>query len=100
MSTTTAKPPRKPASERLEARVPVPLKRLISRAAALEGRSITDFVIATLERHSAAVVQEHEILELSVRDSESFAKSMISPPEPALPLRAALAGHSRSISVR
>jgi hypothetical protein len=38
--------PAHPATERLEARVPLALKRLIQRAADLQGRSITDFAIA------------------------------------------------------
>lgn len=36
--------------ECLEARVPVFLKRIIQRAADLQGRTITDFVVASLDR--------------------------------------------------
>ena len=100
MPTSIAKAPRKPVTERLEARVPAPLKSLIGRAAALEGRSITDFVIATLERHSAEVVHEHEILHLSTADSELFAKALIAPPKPTRALKTALARHTKSVTVR
>jgi hypothetical protein len=47
---------------------PQPLKSLIGRAGALEGRSITDCVIATLERDAVKVVREHEILLPSTAD--------------------------------
>ena len=59
MRATTAKQPAKPTTERLEARVPTPIKDLIGRAASLEGVSLTDFVIATLQKSAAEVVREH-----------------------------------------
>lgn len=42
-------------TERLEARVPAPIKELIGRAASLEGVSLTDYVIATLQKNAAMV---------------------------------------------
>jgi uncharacterized protein (DUF1778 family) len=100
MKTVTRKPTSKPATERLEARVPLPIKSLIDRAAALEGRSITDYVIATLERHAEKVVHEHEILQLSTADSHAFARAMISPPKPNRKLRGILAAHAKAVTVR
>jgi len=100
MKTVTRKSPSKPATERLEARVPLPIKSLIDRAAALEGRSITDYVIATLERHAEKVVHEHEILQLSTADSHAFARAMISPPKPNRKLRGILAAHAKAVTVR
>jgi uncharacterized protein (DUF1778 family) len=61
------------ATERLEARVPAPIKDLIARAASLEGVTLTDFVIASLQRNAAEFIREHEVLSLSVKDSASFA---------------------------
>jgi len=49
----------KPVTERLEARVPLPIKSLIDGAAALEGRSITDYVIATL-LHAFVIRRAHD----------------------------------------
>ncbi len=100
MTVVAVKLPAKPATERLEARVPRPIKQLIDRAAALEGRSLTDYVIATLEQHAAAVVHEHEILHLSTADSEAFAAAMIAPPKPSRSLKAALARHAKSVTIR
>ena len=100
MNTATHKSPLKPVTERLEARVPQPVKRLIDRAAALEGRSITDYVIATLERHAVEVVREHEILQLSTADSQAFARAMITPPKPNRALKGILSRHAQTVAVQ
>ena len=100
MRATTAKGISKPATERLEARVPTPIKELIGRAASLEGVTLTDFVIASLQRSAAAVVREHEVLNLSVRDSSAFAKTMLAPPKPNRKLTQAFARHRQSVTVK
>ena len=100
MKAVTRKSPLKPVTERLEARVPLPIKSLIDRAAALEGRSITDFVIATLERHAVTVVHEHEILQLSTRDSHAFAQAMLAPPKPNRALKGILSRHAKAVTVQ
>ena len=100
MRATTAKQPAKPTTERLEARVPTPIKDLIGRAASLEGVTLTDFVIATLQRSAAEVVREHEVLNLSVRDSAAFAKTMLAPPKPNRKLTQAFARHRQNVTVK
>lgn len=100
MRATTAKRPSKPTTERLEARVPAPIKELIGRAASLEGVTLTDFVIATLHKIAAEVVREHEVLNLSVKDSAAFAKAMLAPPKPNRKLTQAFARHQQSVIVK
>ena len=100
MRATTAKRPSKPTTERLEARVPAPIKELIGRAASLEGVTLTDFVIATLHKIAAEVVREHEVLNLSVKDSAAFAKTMLAPPKPNRKLTQAFARHQQSVIVK
>lgn len=96
-SSTNAKS--KQATERLEVRMPAPIKALVVRAAALEGRTLTDFVIATLQKNAAEVVQEHEVLRLSVENSEAFAAAMLGAPEPKRNLRQALARHQNGVTI-
>lgn len=100
MNPVTRKLSSKPVTERLEARVPQPIKSLIGRAAALEGRSITDYVIATLERDAVKVVREHEILQLSTADSQAFARAMITPPKPNRALKGILSRHAQTVAVQ
>ncbi|MBW7921424.1 MAG: DUF1778 domain-containing protein [Rubellimicrobium sp.] len=65
--------------ERLEARVTADQKRLIEHAAALQGRSVTDFVLASLQDAARRAIEEHQHLELSVRDSQAFVRALLEP---------------------
>ena len=80
---TTAK------SERLETRVTPAQKELILKAAVLEGRTLTDFVIDTLGRTAEQVVARHEVRTLRGRDREAFVQALLNPPEPSPKLRQA-----------
>ncbi|MFT3805279.1 MAG: DUF1778 domain-containing protein [Burkholderiaceae bacterium] len=68
--------------ERLEARVTAEQKALIEHAAALEGRSITDFVLASVQDAAKRAIAEHEVITLSVRDSQAFVEALLNPREP------------------
>ncbi len=65
---------------RLEARVTAEQKSLIERAAALQGRSVTDFVLTSVQDAARRAIEEHRILTLSVRDSEVFMEALLNPP--------------------
>ncbi|MDO9508235.1 MAG: DUF1778 domain-containing protein [Thermovirgaceae bacterium] len=78
--------------ERIEARIPGEMKDLISAAAKMEGRSLSDFVISSALSAARDVVRANAILELSKRDQALFAKTMITPPAPKDVLAEA-AGH-------
>lgn len=82
--------PAMPKPERLEARVTREQKQLIERAAELEGRSITDFVVASAQSAARQVIQDHEILKLTARDREVFVQALLNPPKPADKLRQAV----------
>lgn len=74
--------------ERLEARVSSELKELIQRAAALEGRSLSDFVVESAQRAAEETIRERAVITLSVQDSHAFAKALFNPPSPSDRLRA------------
>jgi uncharacterized protein (DUF1778 family) len=65
--------------ERLETRVTVDQKRLIEHAAALQGRSVTDFVLTSLQAAAQRAIEEYQQLELSVRDSQAFVQALVEP---------------------
>ncbi len=87
-------------TERLEARVPVFLKRIIQRAADLQGLSLTDFVISTLDKSARETVRDHEMMKLNAEDSVIFAKALIQPPQPKTALRRAFAAHSKTVTLK
>jgi uncharacterized protein (DUF1778 family) len=67
---------RRTRAERLEARVTAEQKSLIERAAALQGRSVTDFVLTSVQDAARRAIEEHNQLSLSVRDSEAFVDAL------------------------
>ena len=83
MAQTTAK------RERLEARVSPEQKALFQRAADVSGRTLTDFVVDSLEAAAEATIRAREVIHLSTRDSELFVSALLNPPEPGAKLRAA-----------
>jgi uncharacterized protein (DUF1778 family) len=66
-------------AERLEARITAEQKSLIERAAALQGRTVTDFVLTSVQDAARRAIEEHNQLALSVRDSEAFVDALLNP---------------------
>ena len=86
--------------ERLEARVSPDLKALLQRAADLQGRSLTDFVLESARHAAEAVIHEHEVITLSARDSRAFVEALLNPPAPNERLRAAFARYQQEVVER
>ncbi len=63
-------------AERLEARMTVAQKALIEHAAALQGRSVTDFVLSAVQDAAVKAIDEHQRLTLSVRDGRAFVQAL------------------------
>jgi uncharacterized protein (DUF1778 family) len=68
--------------ERLETRLSPEQKALLERAAALEGRSLTDFVVSSAQAAAAETIQRYELIALTARDSLVFAEALVNPPAP------------------
>src|SRR5215470_16004885 len=66
-------------AQRLEARVTAEQKTLIERAAALQGRTVTDFVLTSVQDAARRAIEEHRQLQLSVRDSQAFVEALLNP---------------------
>jgi len=66
-------------AQRLEARVTAEQKKLIEHAAALQGRTVTDFVLNCVQDAAKRAIEEHQHLALSVRDSKAFVDAMLNP---------------------
>ncbi len=82
---------RVPISARLEARLPVDVHALLKRAAELQGRSLTDFVVTAARDAACRVIEEAEIIRLSVEDQRRLADAILKPRTPAPALRRAFA---------
>jgi uncharacterized protein (DUF1778 family) len=66
-------------AQRLETRVTAEQKTLIEHAAALQGRTVTDFVLTSVQDAVRRTIEEHHQLALSVRDSEAFVDALLNP---------------------
>ena len=79
----------RPRTARLEARITAEQKDLLSKAAGLVGRSLTDFIVTSAYETATRTVREHEAMMLSVRDRKSFVSALLHPPAPGARLRKA-----------
>ena len=82
---------------RLAARITEEQKVLLQRAADLQGRSLSDFVIESAQRAAESVIREHEIITLGTEDSQTFAKALLNPPAPNERLREAFARYQQEV---
>lgn len=84
---------------RLEARVSPEIKALFQKAASLEGRTLTDFIIASVQVEANRVIQQHQMLKLSVEDSEAFVDALLNPPKLNDSLKSAALRYKQVMSV-
>jgi uncharacterized protein (DUF1778 family) len=85
--TTAARP------ARLEARITPDLHALLKRAAAIEGRTVTDFVVAAAQSAAEQTLERAEIIRLSAEDQRRFAEALLNPPPLAPAMRRAFDHH-------
>ena len=84
---------------RLEARVTPETKSLLQQAADLEGRTLTDFTIASAQAEAYRVIERHQKLKLSREDGEAFVNALLNPPEPNDALKSAAQRYTQAISI-
>ncbi len=87
--TITAKRSAPARNERLEARVSADQKDLFLRAAELQGRTLTDFVIASVHAAAVRTIEDMQSIQLTKQESRAFAEAMLNPREPTDRLRTA-----------
>jgi uncharacterized protein (DUF1778 family) len=83
---------------RLEARVSPETKALLQKAADLEGRTLTDFVVVSVQAEAYRVIAQHQMLHLSIEDGEAFVEALLNAPQPNEALQAAALRYKQVIS--
>ena len=81
---------------RLEARLPHEVLERLKRATEIQGRSLTDFVVAAAAEAACRTIEQTEIIRLSREDQLLIAEAIINPPEPGPALLKAGAGIANS----
>ena len=61
---------------RIDARIPLTVRETIGRAAALQGRTRTDFLIEAALEKAERVIAEQTLIRLTLRDQELLAKAL------------------------
>ncbi|MCC6848014.1 MAG: DUF1778 domain-containing protein [Deltaproteobacteria bacterium] len=79
--------------ERLEARITKQQKALFQRAAELQGRSLSDFVVSSAQEAAMRAIQERTVMSLTARDQQALVSALLNPPAPSARLRKAAARH-------
>ena len=82
---------------RLEARLPVEVHATLRRAAEIEGRTLTDFVVGAAHAAARRTIESAEIIRLTSADQLRFAEALIDPPAPNAALQRAKEHHRRLI---
>ncbi len=82
---------------RIEARIAPDALAIVRRAAELQGRSVSDFVVAAAQEAANRTIEETQILRLSVEDQRAFMDAILNPPAPSTALGRAAEAHRRLI---
>ncbi len=86
------------STARLEARISPELHAILKRAAEIQGRTLTDFVVTAVQEAAQRAIEQGEIIRLSLADSECFAQALLSPPDPSPALARAFARRCKLLS--
>lgn len=82
-------------TSRIEARIAPDALAVVKRAAEIQGRSVSDFVVAAAQEAAHRTIEETEIIRLSVEDQRRLAEALLDPPEPTPALVRAAEHHRR-----
>ena len=75
---------------RLEARIHPELKQRFQQAANIQGRTLTDFMISSLEEVASRTIKQYQMMELSLADQQAFVNALLKPPKPSAQLQRAV----------
>jgi uncharacterized protein (DUF1778 family) len=78
---------------RIEARIAPEALALVRRAAEIQGRSISDFVVAAAQDAAQKTVAKVGVIRLSREAQEQFVSMLLNPPPPSAALLRALERH-------
>ena len=87
-----------PRTARVEARIAPDALAIVRRAAEIQGRSISDFVVAAAQDAARKTVAETEVIRLSRKAQQQFATLLLKPPKPAPALARAFRRHRSLIA--
>ena len=85
------------STARLEARISIDLHSMLKRAAELQGRTMTDFVVTAVQDAAQRAIEQADIIRLSLADQACFVQALLSPPPPSPALKRAFSRRSKLV---
>ena len=67
---------------RIEARLTPESLAAVRRAAAIEGRSLSDFVVSAAEKAARRTINAAHVISLNAEDQRRFVEALLEPPPP------------------
>jgi uncharacterized protein (DUF1778 family) len=86
------------STARLEARLPNEVLTRLKRAAEIQGRTLTDFVVAAADEAACRAIEQTEIIRLSAEGQRQLAEAILNPPKPTPALKKAFRLHRKLIA--
>jgi len=88
-----------PKMARLEARVSADEKDFFKHAAALQGQTLTEFLVRCAHEGAKRTVREQELMKLTAKDRENFVSALLKPPSPGKRLKKAAKRYKTSMGI-
>jgi uncharacterized protein (DUF1778 family) len=87
--------PQQPArSARIEAQIAPDALEIVKRAAEIQGRSVSEFVVSAAREAANRAIEEASVIRLSsLAGQRAFAEAILNPPKPSAGLEHAFASH-------
>jgi len=83
--------------ERINLRLKGSAKRSLERAASLEGKTVSQFVLTSALARAEKAIHEHTVMRLNAQDTEAFFDALSQPVRFNSKLVAAMAEHDRRV---
>ena len=84
---------------RIEARIAPEVLAVVKRAAEIQGRSVSDFVVSAAQEAAHRTIEETQIIRLSVEDQRAFAEAILNPPPLTPAMESAIKRYRKVIAV-
>jgi uncharacterized protein (DUF1778 family) len=82
---------------RIEARIAPNALAVVKRTAEIQGRSLSDFVVAAAQEAANRTIEEAQLIRLSVEEQRRFVDCLLNPPKLLPALSRARKAHTRLI---
>jgi uncharacterized protein (DUF1778 family) len=83
---------------RVEARIAPEVLAVVRRAAEIEGRSVSDFLVSAAQEAANRTIERTQVIRLSVEEQQRFAALLLDPPAPSAAMKRAAKAHKKLIS--